>query len=77
MGLFYFMKYTTKTKVVKGVCLIGVYRNREFWHLYEFSLERYKLNNDATFLDHIKEKSWGTDENVKEICIAILPHLLS
>lgn len=70
------MQYTTKTTVIKGVCLIGVYRNREFWHVYEFTLDRYVINNDMTFLDHIKTKNWGTDENIKEICTAILPHVL-
>lgn len=70
-GVFYFMQYTTKTKVVKDVCLINVYRNTEFWHVYEFGLEQYQITEDRTFLDHISYKVWGTKQNLDEIAMAI------
>jgi hypothetical protein len=39
MGFFYFM-YTTQTKIKNGFAVVKVYENKEYWHTYEFPIQK-------------------------------------
>lgn len=56
------MIYTTKTKLKNNYVVISVFRNLEFWHEYDFRVEKIDY-----FLKHISYKRWGTIQNLEEI----------
>jgi hypothetical protein len=75
-GAFTFMQYTTITKVNGLHCEVDVYRNHEFWHTYEFHLDRLFIIHGENILTHISWKVWGSETNIQEIHNSILKHLL-
>jgi hypothetical protein len=70
------MQYTTITKVNGLHCEVDVYRNLEFWHTYEFHLDRLFIIHGENILTHISWKVWGSETNIQEIHNSILKHLL-
>jgi hypothetical protein len=72
------MKYTTQTRVDKNYCVIEVYRNHEWWHTYDFHLDKlYYDSQGRNIFSDIECKHWGTPENVLEINNEILKYLLA
>lgn len=70
--------YTTQTKVDKNHCIIEVYKDHEWWHTYDFHLDKlYYDSQGRNILTDIADKHWGTPENIDEINNSILKHLLS
>jgi hypothetical protein len=77
-GVFYFMKYTTQTRVEKNYCIIEVYRDHEWWLTYDFHLDKlYYDNQGRNIYSDLECKHWGTPENIQEIDNSILKNLLS
>jgi hypothetical protein len=56
------MKFKTKTTVKNNFVVIDVFQDNEFWHTYDFSIEKIEQ-----FLKQISQKQWGTVENLQEI----------
>jgi len=61
-GFFYAMKFKTKTTVKNNFVVIDVFQDNEFWHTYDFRIEKIEQ-----FLKQISQKQWGTVENLQEI----------
>lgn len=64
-GFFYAMKFKTKTTVKNNFVVIDVFQDNEFWHTYDFRIEKIEQ-----FLKQISHKRWGTVENLLEIKIS-------
>jgi len=62
MGFFYEMNFKTKTTVKNNFVVIDVFQDNEFWHTYDFRIEKIEQ-----FLKQISHKRWGTVENLLEI----------
>jgi hypothetical protein len=56
------MKFKTKTTVKNNFVVIDVFQDNEFWHTYDFRIEKIEQ-----FLKQISQKQWGTVENLQEI----------
>ncbi len=59
------MKFKTKTTVKNNFVVIDVFQDNEFWHTYDFRIEKIEQ-----FLKQISQKQWGTVENLQEIKIS-------
>jgi hypothetical protein len=65
LGFFYLM-YTTETKIKNGFAVVKVYQNKKYWHTYEFPIQ-----SNYNFIEHISRKVWGTVGVLSEINNAI------
>ena len=71
------MKFTTITKIRNNHCQVDVFQNHEFWHTYDFHLDRLYYVDNRNIFDHLSGKLWGTEDNIIEIQNAVFKHLLS
>jgi hypothetical protein len=60
------MNFKTKTTVKNNYVVIDVFQENEFWHTYDFEIEKIEQ-----FLKQISHKKWGTIDNLQEIKISV------